>query len=213
MRSVSFISACSPSPQRRRLRSATSGTRAGNTTRVNSVEDTMPPITTVTSGHCTSVPAPTFSASVRRASNLPPRSKTQGDLGLVETSRGAAAERVLDIETGTQWGGGPNAAVSRSASNPSARTPNRRRSGWARVTRKGVVERKSLVWRSRRWRPCLYARRDREDSQCGQSQPHGNSLERRRRPATASACDRRTKRIAWRRLVALPFRETGLANL
>ncbi|WP_442684617.1 hypothetical protein ACSBPQ_03785 [Stenotrophomonas sp. JC08] len=64
----------------------------------------MPPITTVTSGHCTSVPAPTFSASVRRASNLPPRSKTQGDLGLVETSRGAAAERVLDIETGTQWG-------------------------------------------------------------------------------------------------------------
>lgn len=66
----------------------------------------MPPITTVTSGHCTSVPAPTFSASVRWASNLPPRSKTQGDLGLVETSRGAAAERVLDIETGTQWGEG-----------------------------------------------------------------------------------------------------------
>src|SRR3546814_2069936 len=43
---------------------------AGSTSRVSSVEDTMPPITTVASGRCTSAPVPTFSRSEEHTSEL-----------------------------------------------------------------------------------------------------------------------------------------------
>src|SRR3546814_6587401 len=46
---------------------------AGNTNRVSSVEDTMPPITNVASGRCTAAPVPTFRAIGRK----PRRSEEQ----------------------------------------------------------------------------------------------------------------------------------------